>query len=127
MSELEKMYVAFRQEIDSMCAETLIENLDIRPVSYDGKTIGFLMLDGNYVDSFYMKPEYRGRGLGRLFIIGQYRKDNCRWRDLRVVKENHVAIAFWNNVFNLRLIDTNFCDFHYEILGLKEPDYEQRG
>ena len=124
MNDLAKMYVAFRQEIDSYCAELIISNLETRPVIYDGKAVGFLILDDDYVDSFYMKPEYRGRGLGRLFIIGQYRKDNCRWRDLRVVKENHVAIAFWNNVFNLREIDENFCDIHYEILGLKEPDYD---
>ena len=124
MSDLEKMYVDFRQEIDSQCAELIINNLDVRPVIYDDKPIGFLILDGNYVDSFYIKPEFRRRGLGRLFIIGQYMRDNRRWQSLRVVRTNFAAHRFWNNVFNLRIIDTNFCDIQYEILGLKEPDYD---
>lgn len=59
MSEFEKMYVAFRQEIDSYCAELIVNNLETRPVIYDGKAVGFLILDDDYVDSFYIMPEFR--------------------------------------------------------------------
>lgn len=124
MSKLEKMYVAFRQEIDSYCAELIISNLETRPVIYEGKAVGFLILDDDYVDSFYIMPEYRRKGIGERYIIGEYRRDMCKWNDLRVVKTNYSAHRFWNKIFMLRIIDTNFCDLHYEILGLKEPDYE---
>lgn len=124
MSELTDMYVAFRQEIDSYCAELILGNLEVRPVIYKGKAVGFLILDDNYVDSFYIMPEFRRKGIGKEYIIGEYRRDMCKWNDLRVVKTNYPAHRFWNNIFMLRIIDTNFCDIHYEILGLKEPDYD---
>lgn len=124
MGELTDMYVAFRQEIDSYCAELIISNLETRPLIYEGKAVGFLILDDDYVDSFYIMPEFRKKGIGSEYIIGEYRRDICKWHDLRVVKTNFAAHKFWNKIFNLRIIDTNFCDIHYEILGLKEPDYD---
>lgn len=120
MNDIEKMYVDFRQEIDTQSAELIIKNLDTRLVTYDDKIVGFLILDGDYVDSFYIVPEYRRKGIGREFIKEQYRKDMCRWHDLRIVKRNGVGLAFWKSVFNMRRITSNFCDLHYEILGLKE-------
>ena len=124
MNELAELYKLFRQEIDSYCAELIVSNLEIRPVVYKGKTVGFLMLDDDYIDSFYIKPEYRRKGIGKDFIIEQYRKDLCRWHDLRIVKTNFTASMFWNSIFNLRILDCNFCDTHWEILGLKEPNYD---
>lgn len=124
MSKFEEMYKSFRQEIDSYCAELIVDNLETRPVIYEGKAVGFLILDDDYVDSFYILPEYRRKGIGTEYIIGEYRRDMCKWYDLRIVRTNIIAHRFWNKIFNLRLIDTNFCDFHYAILGLKEPDYE---
>ena len=120
---LASLYKNFRQEIDSYCAESIVKNLDTRPVICDGKTIGFLMLDDDYVDSFYILPEYRRKGIGTKFIREQYRKDRCRWYDLRVVKNNTIADRFWHDVFLLREIDRNFCDYHYAILGL---NYEKK-
>ncbi len=124
MSDFAELYKSFRQEIDSYCAELIVDNLDVRPVIYDGKTVGFLMLDDDYVDSFYIYPEYRRKGIGREFIKEQYRKDRCSWYDLRIVKTNDAAMKFWKDIFLLELIDSNFCDVHYEILGLREPDYD---
>jgi GNAT superfamily N-acetyltransferase len=71
MSELESMYVAFRQEIDTYAAELIVNNLEIRPVIYKGKAVGFLILDDDYVDSFYIMPEFRKKGIGKEYIIGE--------------------------------------------------------
>ncbi len=124
MSVLASLYQSFRQEIDSYCANLIVDNLDTRPVIYKDKVIGLLILDDDYVDSFYIHPDYRRKGIGEDYIKEQYRKDKCRWHDLRIVNGNYPAAMFWNKVFNLRIIDYNFCDIHYEILGLKEPGYD---
>jgi len=119
MMKTVEMFKEFRKEIDEMCAEDIVKNLDTRPVMFKGKQIGFLMLDGDYVDGFYIMPEYRREGHGKRFIIDQYKKDGCRWEDLRIVKHNVFAWQFWNSVFDLEWIDGNFCDNHYLIRGLK--------
>lgn len=120
-SQMAELYRQFRAEIDSYCAIPIVLNLDTRPVIHEGKTVGLLILCDDYVDSFYILPEYRRKGIGRKFIIEQYWKDNCKWYDLRIVKGNYTAHGFWHSIFDLRFLDSNFCDNHFEILGLKEP------
>lgn len=120
MDKVAEMYIAFRQEIDTYCAQDIVYNLDTRYVYHNNKLVGFLMLHENYVDSFYILPEYRRKGIGKQFIIDEYKKDNCRWNKITIVNNNVIAITFWNSIFNLQLIDMDFCDLHYKILGLRK-------
>lgn len=114
------MYMDFRNEIESMYAPHIFKDCDeIISIKENNQEIGLLLLKDKYIQSFYIKPEYRRKGYGRKAILN-YVKEYGMIKDLTILNTNYPAIHFWNSIFDLRPIKDNGIDTYYEILSLKE-------
>lgn len=107
-----EMYIEFRKEIDRLAYELLeLEGVKTKPIEYEGKTVGFLMYKGIYIDGLYIRPEYRRKGLGKREAI-KFFNENGR-AELHIVNNNEVALKFWNSVYDMVEIEFNAVDTLY--------------
>lgn len=125
ITELERcLYQGFSHDIDEYMLQLKInkaetsENSIYHRIMCDGIQVGFILIIEGYIDSAYVTPTYRRRGLARQAI-----NDICDSgiipARLHIIKTNKPAIAFWNSVFDLVSIDESFCDDLYCIRGRK--------
>ena len=114
------LYVKFREEIDRMAFPLIcaIDGIVIKEIKDGDETVGFIMVDRDYIDSMYIKPEHRRKGLGRK-AVREYVMEYGLPETLRIVKTNTIAKKFWKSVFNMRVVDRNEVDVTYLIEGLK--------
>lgn len=113
MSDIE-LYTEFRKELEEYAIPLLVDYLTfIRLQDYD-KTIGFACITGDYIDAFYILPEYRRKGIGSK-LVKQLVKDN-NLKKLHIINTNIPALKFWKKNFKLRKLEINFCDSLYEIV-----------
>ena len=114
------MYMDFRNEIESMYAPHIFKDCtEIISIKENNQEIGLLLLKDKYIQSFYIKPEYRRKGYGRKAILN-YIKEYGMPKDLTILNTNYVALDFWYSIFVLKPINVNSIDTYYEIVSLKE-------
>ena len=114
------MYMDFRNEIESMYAPHIFKDCtEIISIKENNQEIGLLLLKDKYIQSFYIKPEYRRKGYGRKAILN-YIKEYGMPKDLTILNTNYVALDFWYSIFVLKPINVNSIDTYYEIISLKE-------
>lgn len=114
------MYLEFRKELDKMCVPTLLENsLNVTDIEYKGKKVGILCTAGDYIDCVYIFPEYRRKGLAKKAVLDWFYQKNRSNVQLHIINGNIVAKRFWENIFELDIVEYDeICTF-YEILGVK--------
>lgn len=123
MKEAIELYLKFRQELDALCVPLILKSEETYPIKCDGKTVGILCTDNQYIDCIYILPEYRKRGLARREVLKWYEahKDNALRRPrLHIINNNEPAKKFWSILFELDTIAISRIDTLYEIQGLKE-------
>lgn len=119
-SSLFNMYMDFRNEIESMYAPHIFKDCtEIISIKENNQEIGLLLLKDKYIQSFYIKPEYRRKGYGRKAILN-YVKEYGILKDLTILNTNYVALDFWYSIFVLKPIKVNSIDTYYEIVSLKD-------
>ena len=112
-----KLYKKFRKELDEYAVPLIIDNFEYIELLEDNKVVGFACMVGDYLDAFYILPEYRKKGIGSKLSKELYKKYN--FKRLHIINANIPAIKFWKKNFELRKLEINFCDTLYEILGGK--------
>lgn len=81
-------YKAFRKELDEMCIPLAVDWLKIRPILADDKIVSFIGGFPDYIDSLYVLPEYRRRGLARKAEESFIGGDNPRGIRLVIINNN---------------------------------------
>lgn len=112
-------YKAFRKELDEMCVPSTVDWLTVNPIMADGKIVGFMgIIEGfpDYIDSIYVLPEYRRKGLAKKAVEDFIGEDNPRGVQLVIINNNEPAKKFWNSLFELREVQSNPVDTCYEIV-----------
>ena len=57
------------REIENIVANLYLPNADLTVATdAQGRPVGFMGLTGRHIDSLFLDPDCRGKGLGRLFI-----------------------------------------------------------
>jgi GNAT superfamily N-acetyltransferase len=72
----------------------------------------FLARPGLYLEDLYVKPEFRGQGLGKgllLHLAGIARARNCGRMEWAVLDWNAPAIAFYESLGARRLTEWQLC------------------
>ena len=117
--ELRKMFHKFRYEIDEYAFPLIEDMSEVLIAEEKGRPVGFLMVckDG-YIDSLWVHPEHRRKGIGRKLVMDYIRKYGLPDR-LHIVNTNRKALLFWKKVFDMCAIDKNEVDTLYWIRGLK--------
>lgn len=115
------MYVIdFRTEIEAMYALHIFKSCDeVISIKENNEEIGLLLVKDKYIQSFYIKPEYRRKGYGKKAIL-DYIKQYGMLTDLTILNTNYTALDFWNSIFVLEPIDVNPIDTYYKIVSLKD-------
>lgn len=117
---LYNMYINFRNEIESMYAPHIFKSCDeIISIKENNEQIGLLLVKDKYIQSFYIKPEYRRKGYGKKAIL-DYINQYGMPTDLTILNTNYPALDFWNNIFILEPVDVNPIDTYYKIISLKD-------
>lgn len=117
-------YLDFRKEIDKICVPEILKCVSTNLIMHDGKQVGILcyaIQPGHYyIDCLYVAPGYRRKGLAKKAVSDFY--ELCKHQEIRlhIVNENKKACGFWNSVFDLEPIESNFVDTLYKVRCLKE-------
>ena len=112
-----KLYKEFRKELDEYAVPLIINNVNYVTLMYENEKVGFACLVGDYLDAFYILPEYRRKGIGTIMVKNLYKKH--KFKRLHIINRNIPALEFWKKNFKLKEIEFNFCDTLYEIEGEK--------
>lgn len=114
------MYLEFRKELDRICVPKILESsLNVIDIEYEGKKVGILCTDNNYIDCVYIFPEYRRKGLAKKAILDWYNSLENKQVQFHVINENKTAKKFWESIFELELIEFDTICALYEIVGVK--------
>lgn len=115
MTEKE-MYHAFRYEIDEYVLGIMPGKM--RPIKYNGETVGFLLVEDGYIVGIWVQKEFRRRGLGRKAVL-DYIEEEGMPCSLHTVNSNTVAQKFWRSLFHLSAREINDVDTLWQIDGTK--------
>jgi len=120
LNELD-MFVNFRRELDVLAFPLIKEIGDYREIKYNNETVGFLMVVNGYVDSIYVEPMYRRKGLARCAVMN-YLMDGKIIDRLHIINTNKTAFNFWNNIFKLEQLEQNNVDTLYRVVSVKDDN-----
>lgn len=116
MKELIDLYLNFRQELDKICVPEIIKHCaDTRKIKYEGKTVGILCGNYDYIDCVYVLPEYRRKGLAKKAVLEYYNDYKNYDLRLHIIHSNRAAQKFWNSLFELEIINRDEIDGLYRI------------
>ena len=110
----EELYKKFRYELEEYAIPLILDNVGYTEIKFANKIVGFCCIDGDYLDAFYILPEYRRKGIGSASVQDLYKM--FKFKRLHIINNNIPALEFWKKNFNLRKLEVNFCDTLYEIL-----------
>ena len=113
----EEMYKNFRNDLDKYAIPLILDNLAYTEIKFCDKVVGFICMDEDYLDAFYILPKYRRKGIGSASVQELYKM--FKFKRLHIINNNIPALNFWNKNFKLKVIESNFCDTLYEIIDLK--------
>lgn len=110
------LYHEFRHEIDELAYPLIVSMPDVRVKGiYDGsECVGFMLVEGDYIDALYVREGHRRKGLARKAVI-EYVREYGLPRSLHIVNTNKAAKRFWNGIFKLRVLERNEVDTLYEV------------
>lgn len=114
-----ELYLEFRKEIDKICVPEILQCVETIPIMEDGKQVGILCVrdEGEwvYIDSLYIIPEHRRKGLARREILKWFKRQKKTDIRLHIINKNEIAYRFWTSIFKLEEIDWNYVDTLYRI------------
>lgn len=119
----EKMYTAFRSEIDEMLTPALLKIVTTIPIMVDEKQVGIFCYvpqdEFIYIDALYIMPEYRRNHLAAKAVLEWYEMYKSKEIRLHIIDNNATAQAFWNSIFKLEAIEITAVDTLYIVKGLR--------
>ena len=87
-------------DLSDICIQVKNDYLPNRPllVAMDGQNrlVGFMGMNGHEIESLFIDPSCRGRGLGRAFI--KQASTQSRYLEVGVNAQNRQAIVFYEDV-----------------------------
>jgi len=120
-----RLYLEFRAELDKICVPAIVRTLDfIEHIKYEGQIVGFIGGNSGYIDSLYVMPRHRRKGLAKRAVLDWYRKYARPYENVRlhIITDNAPAQAFWRSIFELHKIGGDEVDELYEIIREKEGE-----
>lgn len=113
------MYLDFRKEIDVLAFPLIKKNFDYIKIYHLGKQVGFLIVCDGYVESLYVKPEFRRLGLAKKAVLNYINQGKPITR-LHILDSNKVAHKFWSSIFDLYSLDFSSVDTLYSVMLKQE-------
>lgn len=113
------MYLDFRKEIDVLAFPLIKKNFDYIKIYHLGKQVGFLIVYDGYVESLYVKPEFRRLGLAKKAVLNYINQGKSITR-LHILDSNKVAHKFWSSIFDLYSLDFSSVDTLYSVMLKQE-------
>ena len=113
----EDLYKKFRYELEDYAVPLIVDNLSFIELHYEENIVGFACVYNDYLDAFYILPEYRRKGLGSKLVKDIYKKE--KFKTLHIINNNVPALEFWKKNFILEELESNFCDTLYRIVKEK--------
>ena len=84
-----------------------------------------LIVENGYIDCLQVDKKWRRRRIG-YELIAEYISNYELPKTLRILHNNNIAKAFWNNIFVLKELESNPFDSLYAICELKDDAIKQK-
>lgn len=82
-------------EIEKLVAEQYLPNVEVDVVEYDGKAVGFMGMTDNNIDSLFISPAERGKGIGKHMIAHAKKRGTLT---VDVNEQNAQGVGFYRHV-----------------------------
>ena len=85
------------REIDEIVAVKYLPNVPVWVASTaEGLPVGFMGLTGSHIDSLFVDPEQRGKGIGKLLVA--HAEETCGKLTVDVNEQNEQAVGFYRKM-----------------------------
>ncbi len=85
------------REIETLVSEQYLPNAEVWIIENDGKPVGFMGLTDNQIDSLFIAPEQRGKGIGTR-LIAHAQSLNGGMLTVDVNEQNTQALGFYRHM-----------------------------
>ena len=82
-------------EIEKLVGEQYLPNVEVDVIEDDGKPVGFMGMTDNNIDSLFISPDQRGKGIGK-HMIAHARKRRTLTVDVN--EQNTQGVGFYRHV-----------------------------
>lgn len=85
------------REIETLVSEHYLPNAEVWVIEDDGKPVGFMGLTDNQIDSLFIAPDQRGKGIGKR-LIAHAQSLNGGTLTVDVNEQNVQAVGFYRHM-----------------------------
>lgn len=85
------------RELETLVSEQYLPNAEVWVIENDGKPVGFMGLTDNQIDSLFIAPDQRGKGIGTR-LIAHAQSLNGGTLTVDVNEQNTQALGFYRHM-----------------------------
>ncbi|MBJ6132451.1 acetyltransferase [Ochrobactrum sp. Q0168] len=85
------------REIEKLVGEQYLPNVEVDVIEDDGKPVGFMGMTGNNIDSLFIAPDQRGKGIGKR-LIAHAQSLNGNTLTVDVNEQNTQGVGFYRHL-----------------------------
>jgi len=85
------------REIETLVSEHYLPNAEVWVIEDDGRPVGFMGLTDNQIDSLFIAPDQRGKGIGKR-LIAHAQSLNGGTLTVDVNEQNVQAVGFYRHM-----------------------------
>lgn len=85
------------REIEKLVGEQYLPNVEVDVIEDDGKPVGFMGMTGNNIDSLFIAPDQRGKGIGK-WLIAHAQSLNGNTLTVDVNEQNTQGVGFYRHL-----------------------------
>ncbi|WP_367379994.1 acetyltransferase [Brucella pseudogrignonensis] len=82
-------------EIEKLVGEQYLPNVEVDVIEDDGKPVGFMGMTDNNIDSLFISPDQRGKGIGKHMIAHAKKRGTLT---VDVNEQNTQGVGFYRHV-----------------------------
>ncbi|MEN5275567.1 acetyltransferase [Brucella sp. TWI432] len=109
-------------EIEKLVGEQYLPNVEVDVIEDEGKPVGFMGMTDNNIDSLFISPDQRGKGIGKHMITHAKKRGTLT---VDVNEQNTQGLGFYRHVGFVETgrSETDDQGRPYPLLHLKLEDY----
>lgn len=93
-------------------------------ITHEEEVVGIIVGYSDYIDNIFIKPEHRRKGIAKEAVLAYVEGNLDKGIKFHMLNSNEEGLAFFNSLFELKVIHIGAIDTLYEIVKVKEVSDE---